>query len=95
MGAIFLVDVHYEDLSIINTFKEQGYKVYSTSPRGKAINYTDEKAFILMGNEGNGLTEEAFKMSDETITIANTGKLESLNLAVASSIIIYERYLMQ
>lgn len=95
MGAIFLVDVHYEDLSIINTFKEQGYKVYSTSPRGKATRYTDEKAFILMGNEGNGLTEDAFKMSDETITIANTGILESLNLAVASSIIIYERYLMQ
>lgn len=95
MGAIFLVNVHYEDLNIINTFKEHGYKVYSTSPRGKAISYTDEKAFILMGNEGNGLTDDAFKMSDETITISNTGKLESLNLAVASSIIIYERYLMQ
>lgn len=95
MGAIFLVDVHYEDLSIINTFKDHGYKVYSTSPRGKSIEYTDDKAFILMGNEGNGLTDDAFKMSDETITIANSGKLESLNLAVASSIIIYERYLMQ
>ena len=95
MGAIFLVDVHYEDLNIINKFKEHGYKVYSTSPRGKAISYTDEKAFILMGNEGSGLTDEAFRMSDDTITIANTGRLESLNLAVASSIIIYERYLMQ
>lgn len=95
MGAIFLVDVHYEDLDIIHTFKEHGFKVYSTSPRGKATKYTDDKAFILMGNEGNGLSDEAFKASDDTITIANSGKLESLNLAVASSIIIYERYLMQ
>lgn len=95
MGAIFLVDVHYEGLEIINTFKEHGYRAYSTSPRGKSTKYTADKALILMGNEGNGLSDEAFKMSDEMITIANTGKLESLNLSVASSIILYERYLMQ
>lgn len=51
--------------------------------------YRKPTAFLI-GNEGNGLTEEAKALSDETIRIPMGGKLESLNAAVASALLMYE-----
>jgi TrmH family RNA methyltransferase len=47
-------------------------------------------AAILIGNEGAGLSEELLAMADATVTIPCPGKVESLNAAVAGSLLLYE-----
>ena len=46
----------------------------------------------MIGNEGNGLTEEAAKAASLKVRIPMEGKLESLNASVAASILLYEAY---
>ena len=43
-----------------------------------------------MGNEGNGVKEEILNMCDEYMYIPMNQHCESLNVAVATSIILYE-----
>ncbi len=52
-------------------------------------NYTGPSAFLI-GNEGNGLTTEAASCADCLIRIPMLGKVESLNAAMASGILLYE-----
>jgi TrmH family RNA methyltransferase len=47
-------------------------------------------AAILIGNEGAGLSEELLEMADARVTIPCPGKVESLNAAVAGSLLLYE-----
>jgi RNA methyltransferase, TrmH family len=45
---------------------------------------------LMIGNEGAGLSEEWMKMADERVTIPCPGPVESLNAAVAGSLLLYE-----
>ena len=47
---------------------------------------------IFVGNEGNGLSERLSSRADSFIKIPMEGKVESLNAAIASSILMYEAY---
>ena len=49
----------------------------------------NKKAFIV-GNEGNGISKNIFELCDEYVYIKMNNKCESLNVAIASSIIMYE-----
>lgn len=73
--------------------KENGYKIYSTNVNGgnniKNVK-TNGKYAIIMGNEGAGVRKEIDALSDEKLYIKMNNTCESLNVAVASSIILYE-----
>lgn len=43
-----------------------------------------------MGNEGNGVSQDLIRLSDEFIYIPMNEQCESLNVAIATSIILYE-----
>ena len=45
---------------------------------------------FLIGNEGNGLREETAALADTYIKIPMEGRVESLNAAMASGILMYE-----
>ena len=49
-----------------------------------------EKFAIIMGNEGSGVREEILDICDEYLYIDMNNKCESLNVGVATSIILYE-----
>jgi len=91
-GLMFHINIIKRDLkTFIPSLKE--YKVLSTNVNGgKSIKTIDklEKFAIIMGNEGNGVKEEINKMCDDFIYIDMNKKCESLNVAVATSIILYE-----
>lgn len=53
--------------------------------------YTGGTAFLI-GNEGNGLTEETAQAASLKVKIPMEGRLESLNASVAASILLYEAY---
>lgn len=95
MGSIYRVPfVITGDLSAgIRQLQEHGVTVYAAHLKGTDCydipDYTAATAFLI-GNEGNGLTEAAASLADRYIRIPMEGKLESLNAAVAASLLMYE-----
>lgn len=93
-GMIFKVNIIVEDLiTYIPKLKKENYKIISTSVvNGKNIKelVKNEKTAIIMGNEGNGVKKEISSLADDFIYIKMNNKCESLNVAVATSIILYE-----
>lgn len=95
MGAIYRVPfVYVEDLhEIINTLKAQNIKVYAAHLKDSASydepDYTNGTAFLI-GNEGNGLTKETADLADSYIKIPMAGQVESLNAAVAATVLMFE-----
>ena len=93
-GMNFHINIIRDDLiENIKNLKSKGYRVYTTDVNGgkelKSIKSPD-KYVIIMGNEGKGVSFEASDLSDERIYINMNENCESLNVAVATSIILYE-----
>ena len=49
-------------------------------------------AAILVGNEGNGLSDEEVRICDALLRIPHRATVESLNSAIAASVVLYEAY---
>lgn len=97
MGSVYRVPfIYVENLSdVIATLKNQGIRTYAAHLKGEA--YYDEFDYIkekgtafLIGNEGNGLREETAGLADTYLKIPMEGKVESLNAAIAASVLMYE-----
>ena len=92
-GMIFNINLVKDNLlSIIPILKEKGYKIYGTDvKKGKNIKTIDNKeCAIIIGSEGKGMSIEVKELCDDFIYINMSKTCESLNAAVASSIIMYE-----
>ena len=57
--------------------------------RKKVLKYT-LRIVLLIGNEGNGLSDRLTQKADELVRIPMQGKVESLNAAIACTILTYE-----
>ena len=95
MGSVFKIPVvqNVDINEITDLMKINGIKIYAAHLKGKNNYYDiDCKAgsAFLVGNEARGLSKEATDMADELITIPMPGGAESLNVSVATSILIYE-----
>lgn len=95
MGSIFRVP-HFEIPGIgegAALLKKRGVKLYAAALSGSLRydepDYRGPSAFLI-GNEGNGLTEEALALADFGIRIPMAGRLESLNAGVAAALLMYE-----
>lgn len=90
MGSIFRISVHYVDLEdfIINKNKPvygallDGDNIYKTSLKREGI--------LILGNEGNGIREDLKSQITNPIMIPRFGKAESLNVSMATGIILSE-----
>ena len=49
-----------------------------------------KKTAFLIGNEGNGLSDEIADLADTYIKIPMQGQVESLNAAISASLLMYE-----
>jgi len=94
-GTIFEADI-YTDLkfdSVQKIFKQKGYQFIATVVSG-GISLAQwarpKKSIILIGEEAGGLSKEIVKHADGHINIAGHGIIESLNISVATGIILYE-----
>lgn len=97
MGSIYRVPFLYTDnlQETICELQKNGIRVYAAHLDG--VKHYDEYDYcsgtaFLVGNEGNGLKAETAGCADERIRIPMEGRVESLNAAVASSILLYEAY---
>lgn len=90
MGSIFRVNVQYTDL--IEYLKNKSESIFVATMDGenyRTVNFP-ENAIIVLGNEGNGISENILNLELNQITIPRIGKAESLNVAMASGIILAE-----
>lgn len=97
MGSVYRVPFLYTDdlSSIIKGLQEKGTFVYAAHLGAEnfydAYDYQKSTAFLI-GNEAKGLRKETAGLADGLLSIPMEGRVESLNAAVASSILLYEAY---
>jgi TrmH family RNA methyltransferase len=96
MGSMFYIPIQYDDenFSFVKELKEKGFNLVVTSlDTDKNFFQADLKGKVLLtvGNEGNGVSDEVLKMADTKVKIPMPGNAESLNVAIAASVIMYEK----
>ncbi|MBS5938889.1 RNA methyltransferase [Clostridium sartagoforme] len=96
MGSIFYIPIIYEDndFTFIKKLKSEGFSLITTSLQ-ESKNFFEEnlrgKVILAVGNEGNGISDELFDLADKKVKIPMPGDAESLNVAIAASIILFEK----
>ena len=82
------VDECYNDL------RKNGFKIFAASLSEESKNLYDldltQKVAIVVGNEHRGVSESAANLADEIFLIPQFGMVQSLNVSVATAVIVYE-----
>ena len=95
MGSIYRMPFLYiEDIpKLLDDFRKKSIKSYAAHLNGeKFYDQEDYKSgtAILIGNEGNGLRDEVTEKADKLVKIPMHGEVESLNAAIAASVLMFE-----
>lgn len=96
MGAIFRMPVYeFSDAAQVSDFlRERGITSYAAVLHRDALPVTDlnigKGSAVWIGNEGNGLSEDAVSVCEHKIIIPMQGHAESLNAAMAAGILMWE-----
>jgi TrmH family RNA methyltransferase len=97
-GSVFRVPVVAIGPSDIPTLKSHGLHVFAAvagsnpPPGANSIANADltQPCALMIGNEGAGLSAELLALADARVTIPTPGRVESLNAAIAGSLLLYE-----
>jgi TrmH family RNA methyltransferase len=91
MGSIFRVNCHYIDFEELQQLFPQ-HITFGSSLTGKNIGSVklEPNSIIVIGNESNGVSKDIKDKLKNTIRIPGNGKAESLNVSVATGIILNE-----
>ena len=85
---------HTNTLNAISELKNKGFKLYGTTLNEKSIDYRtfdySQKTCFVLGAEKWGLSAELISKVDESIYIPMSGMVQSLNVSVAASILLFE-----
>lgn len=97
MGSVYRMPFLYVDSlgETVEKLQKKGILVYAAHLKGEAYydNFDFKKGCaFLIGNEGNGLKKETADLADFYLKIPMEGKVESLNAAIATSLLMYETY---
>lgn len=94
MGSIFHLPVVHQRLpEILQQAKQRGIRLAGTSLQAAASCYEYDftgPVWLLFGSEGGGLSEEVRALMDDGLIIPMRGQAESLNVAMAASVLLYE-----
>jgi TrmH family RNA methyltransferase len=96
VGSVFRVPVVDATASEIEGLKERGVRLIAAVGADGAGVVAAQKmdltvgCAVMIGNEGSGLAAEWMAMCDARVTIPCPGPVESLNAAVAGSLLLYE-----
>jgi TrmH family RNA methyltransferase len=91
MGSLFRLDIKYLDLATyLDNIDTPIYGAYMNGVDVKGQEFP-KQAHLIMGNEANGISESISKYITNKVSIKNIGgNTESLNVAVATSILLHE-----
>ena len=76
----------------IEYLKEAGFWVYGAALGGQSLFETSfpKRTVLVMGSEGKGISQMTEKLCDHLVTIPTSGHIDSLNVSVATGIMLYE-----
>ncbi len=97
MGSLFDVAIqrNCDLLTELHVLKKRGYRIVGAALEGakNMLEFEWEpKTVLIIGNEGNGISQAVLDFCDEKVIIPLSGKAESLNAAVAAGILIYDAH---
>ena len=79
---------------LLLSLREKGMKIYASVVDACAFKVNDINenggTVLIIGNEGNGVSDEILSAATHTVTIPMKGKAESLNASAAATILIWE-----
>ncbi|HEX2146244.1 MAG TPA: RNA methyltransferase [Pseudorhizobium sp.] len=95
MGSVFAVPVVRTSPSdFLEWQKRCGVEVVATHLAGavdyRTVDYSKKPVALLMGNEQSGLPDDLAKSADKLVRIPQQGRADSLNLAVATAVMLFE-----
>ena len=93
MGSFLRVNVHYTDIVALIKQMPKNFIVYGSFIEGDNIKNVDleENALLIMGNESIGISENLQQLVNKRVAIkSDKSKAESLNVAIAAAILLYE-----
>ena len=92
MGAIFRVQVRYEDLGTY--LPKLNLPIYGALLEGENVYKTNltPNGILVLGNEGKGISQAIQEIIDKPICIPRFGEAESLNVSTAGAILLSEFY---
>ena len=95
MGSFFHVNiVDNVTCADLENMKNDGYTLVAGALNGDTKDYREnvygKKTVVVVGNEANGVSDEILKICYDCVKIQIYGKAESLNVAVAASLILYK-----
>ncbi|AJY47363.1 TrmH family RNA methyltransferase [Martelella endophytica] len=95
MGSVFAIPVSRADpRDFLAWAKKSGAEIVATHLAGsvdyRTIDYAKRPTVLLMGNEQQGLPPELAEGADRLARIPQQGRADSLNLAVATAVMLYE-----
>lgn len=94
-GALHRIPVcrHRDLLTVMRFLKESGLKLFAATEKAAdsmhAIDMTGP-AGLIMGSEDTGISAQLLKISDSWVSIPMKGKIASLNVSVATGVILFE-----
>ena len=95
-GSQNWIDVHSYSKTedAINTLKAQGMQILVTNLSDTAVDFREidytKPTAIILGQEKFGASDIALAMADQDIVIPMVGMVQSLNVSVACSVVLYE-----
>ena len=94
-GMIFDIPFAYTDSvsALADALHSSGRRIVVTDPAGGRPYYEEdlrEGIALVIGNEGNGISDELLSLADVRVTLPMKGGIESLNAAAAAAILMYE-----
>ncbi len=98
MGSVFRLNIYFSGglSEVCRLFGRYGIKTCAAVVDSSAVSVTEcdfsGNCAVVIGNEGNGLSEEDANVCDEKITIRMQGNINSLNAAMAGGIILWEMF---
>lgn len=88
------IDTYHDNETLQKHLKSNKFNIYATHLTGNAVSIYDidwcAPSAIIFGNESRGVSEETLSIADEVIYIPMFGMVQSLNVSVATAVILYE-----
>jgi RNA methyltransferase, TrmH family len=97
MGSAFRlpIAIGVSAAELLNQAQRSGLQLWSASGEDSAIPYTEvdwaQRMALILGNEGNGIQEPLLTSSHGQVYIPMAGMVESLNVATAGAVLLFER----
>ncbi len=92
MGSIFNLNIHTDVnlKDLVKELKKEKYKIVVTDLNGESFKFQKDKMALVIGSESKGVSRKVNALADIHYKIQKFGKAESLNVGVATGIVMNE-----